>query len=54
VDGEPFAGSLRDIGLERIAGVGMVYPAAAGIDAGEGCPSIHVRTHAGGGGASSK
>jgi hypothetical protein len=53
VDGEPFAGGLRDNGLDRITGIRMVY-AAAGIEAGDGCPSIHVQTHAARGGAPSR
>jgi hypothetical protein len=41
VDGEAYAGTLRDLGLERVAGVHMEYE-RSGI--GLSCPVIHVRT----------
>lgn len=41
VDGEAYPGTLRDLGLERIAGVHMEYE-RSGV--GLSCPVIHVRT----------
>jgi hypothetical protein len=52
VDGERFSGTLRDVGAERIAEIRMEYPSGSAMEAGDLCPSIHVRTHGPGAGQS--